>query len=166
MVFFVYKRGDRMKQEKIKMTQDGYENIKKELLKLYQETRPQIIEQLKIAYEFGDLRENSEFDSAKDAQNLCDLKIKRLENLLKNAIIIKENEKNQVNIGSIVTIRYLEDQEEETYQLVGVTETSSSINKISNVSPMGKALCGAKKGDIISITSPNGEYKVEITKIE
>ena len=137
------------KQEKNKMTRNGYEKIQKELLKLYQETRPKVIEQLRIAYDFGDLRENSEFDAAKLEQHLCDQKIKKLENLLNNTIIVEENEVNQVSIGSEVTIEYLEDHELEKFQIVGSSEMGLGGNQISSESPMGRALFGNKKDNIV-----------------
>lgn len=154
------------KQEKNKITRKGYEKIQKELLKLYQETRPKVIEQLRIAYDFGDLRENSEFDAAKLEQHLCDQKIKKLENLLSHAIIVDENEVDRVSIGTEVTIEYLEDHELETFQIVGSSETGLDGNQISSESPMGRALFGNKKDDIVEIASPNGIYKVKVISID
>ncbi len=151
--------------KKLKITPEGYEQIQKELKKLYTEKRVKIIEDLKIAYDFGDLRENSEFDAAKDAQRNCDNQIKRIENLLNHMEIVTEKEKNIVSIGTTVTIEYLADNEKETYKIVSPLEVSPSENKISNESPMGKALYGSKLNDIVEINSPIGKYKIKIIDI-
>lgn len=154
-----------MTKEKIKLTRKEYNNLKKDLTKLYKETRPKIIEQLKIAYDFGDLRENSEFDSAKMEQHICDQKIKKLENILKYAIIIETDETKQINIGSTVIIEYLDNLEQDHFQIVGTSEVGIDRNCISCESPMGKALCDSKLNDIVEIKSPNGTYKVKVISI-
>ena len=154
-----------MTKEKIKLTRKEYNNLKKDLTKLYKETRPKIIEQLKIAYDFGDLRENSEFDSAKMEQHICDQKIKKLENILKYAIIIETDETKQINIGSTVIIEYLDNLEQDHFQIVGTSEVGIDRNCISCESPMGKALCDSKLNDIVEIKSPNGTYKVKVIRI-
>ncbi len=149
----------------IKMTQNGYEQAEKELLNLY-EKRRKIIEDLRIAYDFGDLRENSEFDAARDAQNMCDKMIRKLENLLQHVVIVNSLEKDFVSLGSIVTIEYLEEGEKETFQIVSSLEISFFDKKISDVSPMGKALYGKKKNSIVEVDGPVGSYKVKIVNIQ
>lgn len=148
------------------MTREGYKQVEKELLKLYKETRPKIIADLRIAYDYGDLRENSEFDAARDAQNLCDARIRRLENLLNHALIVDNLDKNRITVGSVVTIEYLNDGELETFQIVSFLETNALGNKISDISPMGSALCGSAVNEIVEIASPNGNYMVKVVRIE
>ena len=149
----------------IKMTQNWYEQAEKELLNLY-EKRRKIIEDLRIAHDFGDLRENSEFDAARDAQNMCDKMIRKLENLLQHVVIVNSLEKDFVSLGSIVTIEYLEEGEKETFQIVSSLEISFFDKKISDVSPMGKALYGKKKNSIVEVDGPVGSYKVKIVNIQ
>lgn len=149
----------------VKMTAEGYEKAQQELKSLYSEKRPKIIDELKKAYDFGDLRENSEFDAAKEAQAICDKRIHLLEKMLKNVEIVDNNGYDKVNIGSKVKIQFLADCEEEIYELVGPLETSISENKISVESPMGKALYGKRLNAIVEIDSPSGTYKVKIVKI-
>lgn len=148
------------------MTREGYEQVEKELLKLYKETRPKIIADLRIAYDYGDLRENSEFDAARDAQNLCDARIRRLENLLNHALIVDNLDKNRITVGSVVTIEYLNDGELETFQIASFLETNALGNKISAVSPMGSTLCGRSVNEVVEIASPNGNYMVKVVRIE
>ena len=112
------------------------------------------------------MRENSEFDAAKNAQNLCDKRIKRLESLLGCAQIVEKLDKDRVMVGSFVTIEYLANCGLETFQIVSALETTSLGNKISDVSPMGKALCGHTWNEVVEISSPSGNYKVKIVRIE
>lgn len=150
--------------EEIKITAKGYSELQKELKHLW-EQRKEIIKDLKIAYDFGDLRENSEFDAAKEKQALCDKQIKRIEYTLNHATIVNSREKNRICIGSKITIEYLEKKEQETYELVGPNEIGLEDNKISYQSPLGSALIGKKENEIIKISSPIGEYQVKIIKI-
>ncbi|MCI9280402.1 MAG: transcription elongation factor GreA [Bacilli bacterium] len=149
---------------KQKLSPSNYKNLQTELSKWYKK-RNQVIEELRLAYEFGDLRENSEFDSAKMAEHLCNEQIKKLEHLLNTGIIIENQKKNTIDIGSIVTIEYLDDLSKETFEIVTALEVSIIKNKISSSSPMGKALIGKKKGEILTIDSPTGLYKIKIIDI-
>lgn len=151
-------------KKEIKITVEGYEQLKKEL-KYLLEKREEIITDLKIAYDFGDLRENSEFDSAKQRQALCDKRIKIIEYTLSHAIIVKHKNKKIVDIGSTVTLEYLEDKSKEIYKIVGPEEISIEENKISYQSPLGKAIMGKKNLDIVTISSPTGDFQVKIIKI-
>ena len=150
---------------KSKLTQTSYKNLQAELSKWYQK-RTQVVEELRIAYEFGDLRENSEFDAAKMAEHLCNEQIKKLEHLLNTSEIIENNQKDRVDLGSIVTLEYLEDSSSDTFEIVTALEVSIKENKISPTSPMGKALLGKTKGDIITVDSPTGPYKIKIIDIK
>lgn len=149
---------------KQKLSPSNYKNLQTELSKWYKK-RNQVIEELRLAYEFGDLRENSEFDSAKMAEHLCNEQIKKLEHLLNTGIIIENHKKKTIDIGSIVTIDYLDDLSKETFEIVTALEVSIIKNKISPSSPMGKALIGKKKGEILTIDSPTGLYKIKIIAI-
>lgn len=150
---------------KSKLSPSSYKNLQEELKKWYQK-RNEIIEQLRIAYDFGDLRENSEFDSAKMAEHLCNTQIKKIEHILNNCILIDTPKKDTISDNSIVTLEYLEDASIETFEIVASLEVSITENKISLSSPMGKSLIGKKKGDIITVDSPNGSYKIKIIEIK
>ncbi len=99
------------------------------------------------------------------AEHLCNEQIKKLEHLLNTGIIIEKKKKNTIDIGSIVTIEYLDDLSKETFEIVTALEVSIIKNKISSSSPMGKALIGKKKGEILTIDSPTGLYKIKIIDI-
>lgn len=151
-------------KQELKITSKGYNEMQKELKHLWKK-RKEIIRDLKIAYDFGDLRENSEFDAAKQRQALCDKRIQKVEYILKHATIVNSTEKNRVDIGSKITIEYLEEKEQETYELVGIEEASITEHKISYQSPLGSAVIGKRENEIIKISSPTGEYQVKIIKI-
>lgn len=154
-----------MEEKEILLTQEGYDNLEKELDYLKTEKRGEIAERIKIALGFGDLSENSEYDEAKNAQAQNEIKIAGLENKLRYAKIIDESEidTKSVQVGNTVTIKDLEFDEELEYTIVGSTEVDLSQNKISNESPVGAALIGAKKGQTVEVTVPSGEivkYKI------
>lgn len=154
-----------MEEKEILLTQEGYDNLEKELDYLKTEKRGEIAERIKIALGFGDLSENSEYDEAKNAQAQNEIKIASLENKLRYAKIIDESEidTKSVQVGNTVTIKDLEFNEELEYTIVGSTEVDLSQNKISNESPVGAALIGAKKGQTVEVTVPSGEivkYKI------
>ncbi len=147
--------------EKIMLTAEGYLELETELKELKTVTRPQIIKELKEARAQGDLSENSDYDAARDAQAKVEGRIKELEFKLEHCTIAEAKAKDIVNVGSNVTIVY-EDGEEDTYKIVGSLEADPFENKISNESPIGKAIIGHKVGEIIEVASPNGSYKIEI----
>ena len=130
-------------------TQDGYDNLEKELEKLKTETRYEIAERIKVALGFGDLSENSEYDEAKNAQAANEMKIAELEEKVKYAKIIDESEidTKTVQVGNVVKVLDMEFNEEIEYTIVGSTEVDLTQNKISNESPIGKALLGKKVKD-------------------
>ena len=157
-----------MDQEKeVLLTQEGYDNLEKELEYLTTEKRAEIAERIKIALGFGDLSENSEYDEAKNAQAANETKIAELENKLRYAKIIDESEidTKTVQVGNTVKVLDMEFNEEESYTIVGSTEVDLSQNKISNESPIGAALMGAKKGQVVEAQAPAGVIKYKIISI-
>lgn len=150
------------------MTQEGKEKIEKELHLLKTEKRKEVVERIRIARDFGDLSENSEYDSAKEEQAFVESKIAQLEKMLRNAVIIEndENNKNVVTLGRKVTFVELPDGEEETYTIVGSAEADPFEGKISNDSPMAKSLLGQEKGAEVMVPTPGGEIKVKILDVE
>ena len=151
------------------LTQEGFDKLEKELEYLRTEKRKEVAERIKVALGFGDLSENSEYDEAKTAQAENEAKIADLENKIRYAKIIDESEidTKTVQVGNIVKVYDMEFEEEETYTIVGSTEVDLSQNKISNESPIGAALMGAKKNQIVEVNAPAGiiRYKVlSITK--
>ncbi len=154
-------------EKEVLLTQEGYNNIEKELEYLSTEKRAEIAERIKIALGFGDLSENSEYDEAKNAQAANEAKIAELENKLRYAKIIDETEidTKTVQVGNIVKVLDMEFNEEESYTIVGSTEVDLAQNKISNESPIGSALMGAKKGQIVEVQAPAGVIKYKIVSI-
>ena len=152
-------------KKEILLTQEGYDNLENELEFLKTEKRTEIAERIKVALGFGDLSENSEYDEAKSAQAANENKIAELENKLRYARIIDESEidTKTVQVGNIVKVHDEEYDEDVTYTIVGSTEVDLSQNRISNESPIGKALLGAKKGQVVEVYLPDDEiakYKV------
>ena len=154
-------------EKEVLLTQEGYDNLEKELEYLVTEKRAEIAERIKVALGFGDLSENSEYDEAKNAQAANENKIAELENKLRYARIIDESEidTKTVQVGNTVKVLDMEFNEEEVYTIVGSTEVDLSQNKISNESPIGAALMGAKKGQIVEAQAPAGVIKYKIISI-
>ena len=154
-------------EKEVLLTQEGYVNLEKELEYLVTEKRAEIAERIKIALGFGDLSENSEYDEAKNAQAANETKIAELENKLRYAKIIDESEidTKTVQVGNTVKVLDIEFNEEEVYTIVGSTEVDLAQNKISNESPIGSALMGAKKGQIVEAQAPAGVIKYKIISI-
>ena len=154
--------------KEILLTQEGYDNLERELEYLKTEKRTEIAERIKVALGFGDLSENSEYDEAKSAQASNENKIAELENKIRFARIIDESEidTKTVQVGNIVTLHDEEFDEELIYTIVGSTEVNLAQNKISNESPMGVALLGAKKGQIVEVEAPAGVMKYKILAIK
>lgn len=156
-----------MENKEVIMTQEGYNNIEKELEYLKTEKRSEIAERIKVALGFGDLSENSEYDEAKNAQAQNEIKIVDLENKLRYAKIINESEIDTkiVQVGNTVKIKDMEFDEDFEYTIVGSTEVDLSQNKISNESPIGLALLGAKKNEIVEVQIPDGVAKYKVLSI-
>ena len=134
-----------MSTKEIYLTETGLEEKKKELEYLKLEKRPQIIEALKEARALGDLSENAEYDAARTEQAEVEGRIKTLEMMIENAIVVNHVGNDNVSIGSVVTIQYDDDNDTEEYTIVGSTEADPFENKISNESPLAQALLGQKK---------------------
>lgn len=151
--------------KEIYLTKAGLEEMKKELDFLKLEKRPEVIAALKDARALGDLSENAEYDAARNEQAHVEGRIAELEKMIENAIVIKDVKTDKVSIGTTVTIKYVDDDEEEVYSIVGSKEADPFENKISNESPIAKAIIGLSVGDKVTVDSPNGKYDVEIMKI-
>lgn len=152
-----------MKKDNFIITAEGYLKLEEELNELKTVKRPQIIKALKDARAQGDLSENSDYDAARDAQGKIESRIKELEYRLEHSEIAQTNSGGTINVGNTVTI--LDDDEEDTYKIVGSAEADSFNNMISNLSPLGKALIGHKENDTVTVESPNGQYSVKILKV-
>ena len=157
-----------MEEKEVILTQEGFDNIEKELEYLRTEKRAEIAERIKIALGFGDLSENSEYDEAKTAQAENEAKIAELENKVRYAKIIDEKDidTKTVQIGSTVKLYDVEFDEEVEYTIVGSTEVNLSENRISNESPIGSALLGAKKGQTVEVNAPAGVIQYKIISIK
>lgn len=158
-----------MDNKEVLLTQEGYDNIEKELEYLKTTKRSEISERIKVALGFGDLSENSEYDEAKNAQAENEIKIADLENKLRYAKIINESEidTKTVQVGNRVKIKDEEFDEEFEYTIVGSTEVDLSQNRISNESPIGKALLGAKKNQVVEVQLPDNQIaKYSVISIE
>lgn len=153
-------------EEKVIITKEGLEERKKELNYLKTQGRKEIAEKIKIARDFGDLSENAEYDEAKLEQGQMEDRIIILENIIKNAEIIEEDEDSDiVKIGSTVKIFDKDFEEEVEYKIVGSEEADPIKGKISNISPAGRALLGSKKGDTVIAEAPGGNIEFEILDI-
>jgi transcription elongation factor GreA len=157
-----------MEEKDVILTQEGYDNLDKELNYLKTEKRAEIAERIKVALGFGDLSENSEYDEAKTAQAENEVKIAELENKLRHAKIIDEKEidTDTVQIGNTVKVLDIEFNEEVEYTIVGSTEVNLAENKISNESPLGEALLGAKKNETVDVNAPAGVMQYKILDIK
>ena len=155
--------------KEVLLTQEGFDELEQELENLKTVKRVEIAERIKVALGFGDLSENSEYDEAKNAQAENETKIAELENKIRYAKIIDESEidTKTVQVGNTVKLLDLEFDEEVSYTIVGSTEVDIAQNKISNESPIGSAILGAKKNQVVEVQAPAGvmQYKVlSITK--
>ena len=151
----------------IKITDDGLKKLQQELETLKTEGRADIAEKIKVARGYGDLSENSEYDEAKNEQAKLEARILEIEAMLKNVEIIEDIKGNAktVVIGCKVKVLDMEFGDEDEYRVVGSTEADSRCGKISDESPMGKALLGRKLGDEVIFEAPAGEFKVKILEI-
>jgi transcription elongation factor GreA len=151
--------------KEIYLTSEGFLKLEEELDDLKKNKRPEIITAIKEARALGDLSENAEYSSARDNQAKIEARIKEIEFTLEHATIIENSNDGQVRVGSVVTIKYEEDDEEEEYTIVGTNEADPFENKISNESPIAVAVLGKKEGDTVSVESPNGNFDVVIVKV-
>lgn len=151
--------------KEIYLTSEGLEELKKELDYLKLEKRPEVINALKDARALGDLSENAEYDAARQEQAIVEGRIAELEAMVENAVIIEKVNTDCVGIGTKVKLEYIDDNDTEEYSIVGSKEADPFLNKISNESPIAKAIIGLKVGDIAHVSSPNGQYDVKILEI-
>ena len=158
-----------MEAKKNLLTYAGLKKLEDELHDLKVVKRKEVAEKIKEAREQGDLSENAEYDAAKDEQRDIELRIEEIEKILKNAEVVVEDEvdEGKINVGCKVKVLYMEYDEEMDFQLVGSTEANSLQGKISNESPVGKALIGAKQGDVVDVELADGDImQYKVLKIE
>jgi transcription elongation factor GreA len=155
--------------KQVLVSKEGLEKLKKELTEYKENRRKQVAQRLKEAISYGDLSENSEYEEAKNEQAFVEGRIIELEKMVKNAKIITEEKSTNtgVQIGTTVTVQNMTDNDEpETYTITGSTEADPVAQKISNESPIGSALLGKNKGDVITVKVPAGIYEYKILKIK
>ena len=157
-----------MEAKKNILTYEGLKKYEEELQELKVVKRREVAQKIKEAREQGDLSENAEYDAAKDEQRDIEARIEELEKILKNAEVVDEDEVDleRINIGCKVKILDVEYNDELEYKIVGSTEANSLKGKISNESPVGKALIGAKVGDVINVETPAGVFKYKVLEIQ
>ena len=157
-----------MEAKKNILTYEGLKKYEEELENLKVVKRKDVAQKIKEARAQGDLSENAEYDAAKDEQRDIEARIEELEKILKNVEVVVEDEVDldKINIGCKIVIRDLEMNETFEYKIVGSTEANSLKGKISNESPVGRALIGAKKGETVSVETPAGIIKYEVLEIQ
>ena len=150
------------------LTADGYKKLQQEIDVLRNEKRREVAERIRIAREFGDIAENAEYDDAKNEQAMLEHKIAQLEERLLSARVItkKEISKDTVSVGSHVRLRDMQANKTFEYHIVGSAEANPTENKLSNESPVGKAIIGHKKGDVVEVSAPRGSLKFKILEIK
>jgi transcription elongation factor GreA len=164
---FFHEKGTKPVKEVI-LTSEGYERLKNEVEELSTTKRREVAERIRIAREFGDIAENAEYDDAKNEQMLLEHRIATLEERMRNARVItkKDIAKDVVSIGSRVKLRDVGAKETVEYHIVGSAEANPSENKLSNESPVGKAIIGKKKGETVEVAAPRGKMKFKILEIK
>ncbi len=154
--------------KEVLLTAEGYEKLKQEIEFLQTEKRREVAERIRVAREFGDIAENAEYDDAKNEQAMLEHKIAQLEERLLSARVItkKEISKDTVSVGSKVRIRDVAAKQTFEYHIVGSAEANPAENKLSNESPVGKAIMGHKKGDVVKVSAPRGSVTFKILEIK
>ena len=150
------------------LTPEGYKKLKQEIEDLSTVKRREVAERIRVAREFGDIAENAEYDDAKNEQMLLEHRIATLEERLRDARVItkKDVAKDVVSIGSKVKLRDVAAKQTVEYQIVGSAEANPAQNKLSNESPVGKAIIGKKKGETVEVSAPRGTLKYKILEIK
>jgi len=150
------------------LTPEGYEKLKAEIEYLQNDRRREIAERIRVAREFGDIAENAEYDAAKNEQAHLEARIAMLEERLKDARVVtkKEIKSGEVSIGTKVRLRDVKANKTFEYHIVGSAEANPAENKLSNESPVGKAIMGKKKGDVVEVSAPRGTIKFKIMDIK
>jgi transcription elongation factor GreA len=162
-----FEKGLNMAREVI-LTPEGFKKLQKELDYLQVDRRAEVAERIKTAREFGDIAENAEYDDAKNEQAMLEFRISQLEERLRDARVItkKEIPKDVVGVGSKVRLKDMETNKTIEYHVVGSAEANPAENKLSNESPVGKAILGHKKGETVEVTAPRGALKFKIVEIK
>ena len=159
-----------METKKVPVTRDGVERLKEELRELKEVRRPEIVAAIAEARSHGDLRENAAYDAARHDQAMNEKRIGDLEALLRNAVVVDGGEGrgagDVVQVGSTVVVSYEGDDEEETYTIVGAIEAKPALGRISNESPIGRALLGKQPGQVASVATPGGTRRLTVKRIE
>ena len=150
------------------LTPEGYERLKAQIQDLEVNKRKEVADRIREAREFGDISENSEYDDAKNEQALLEHRIARLKEQLRAARVIdaKDVPKDVVSVGSRVRVKDVDHGDTDTYEIVGSAEADPANGRLSNESPVGRALIGRKRGDEVSVVTPRGQRKLKITKID
>jgi len=150
------------------LTQAGFEKLKATIDELETVKRREVAERIKSAREFGDISENSEYDDAKNEQALLESRIAKLKEQLRSARVIDTSDipKDVVSIGSKVKVKYVDDGETDEYEIVGSAEADPGNRRLSNESPVGRAVLGHKKGDVVEVAAPSGTIKLQIMSIK
>jgi len=150
------------------LTKEGYEKLKQEIEYLSTQKRREVAERIRHAREFGDINENAEYDDAKNEQAMLEHRIAMLEERLRSARVIEKKDvaKDVVSVGSRVRLKDMEAGKTVEYQIVGSAEANPSENKLSNESPVGKAILGRKKGEVVEVAAPRGSLKFKILDIK
>jgi transcription elongation factor GreA len=163
---FLRKKGCFVKE--VILTPEGYEKLKQEIEYLSTEKRREVAERIRVAREFGDIAENAEYDDAKNEQMLLEHRIATLEERLRDARVIdkKDIPKDVVSVGSKVKLRDVDAKQTVEYHIVGSAEANPAENKLSNESPVGKAIMGRKKGETVEVAAPRGALKFKILEIK
>jgi transcription elongation factor GreA len=154
--------------KEIILTKEGYNALKKEIEELSTTRRREVAERIKIAREFGDIAENAEYDAAKNEQAMLEARISKLEERLAAARVIEKRDilKDVVSVGSTVRLRDIDAKQTVEYRIVGSAEANPAQLKLSNESPVGKAIMGHKKGETVEVTTPRGSMKYKILEIK
>lgn len=157
-----------MSEKEVFLTKDGLTKLEDELEQLKTVTRKEVADRIKVALGYGDLSENAEYDQAKQEQAKLEERIAKLENLIREAVVVEEHEvtTEKVNIGTTVTVREEGEDEDEEFTIVGSAESDPLNGKISNESPIGAALLGRRRKDIVEVHAPDGIIKYTIKSIK
>lgn len=156
-----------MSERELLVSKEGLKKLETELEQLKTVKRREVAERIKVAREFGDISENSEYEDAKNEQAFIEGRIQTLEKMLRQARVIDQADADpeHVHVGSKVTVEDLEDKSQEEYEIVGSTEADPSKNRISNESPVGKALLGATAGTVVEVSAPVGKIRLKVVAI-
>jgi transcription elongation factor GreA len=154
--------------KEIILTPEGYEKLRQEIEYLSNDNPREVAERIRIAREFGDITENAEYDDAKNEQALLEHRIATLEERLRSARVLEKGDvkKDEVSVGSRVKLKDMETNKTVEYRIVGSAEANPSESKLSNESPVGKAILGRKKGEVVEVAAPRGALKFKILDIK